>query len=163
MLWYPREQQGDGRHDNPDLYGCLYLAERAEGAVCEALAPFRGSGLLQESMLHRSGRPLYLGAINLSADDRAIDLDDSRILTEEGLRPSLVATRERSVTQVYASRLFRAHEDAVALRWWSTIEASLINLTLFDRAENQLAVEATRRLTLDDPDVQTAAEILGLA
>ena len=32
-LWVPRAFQGDGRHDNPDLYGCLYLADREIAAV----------------------------------------------------------------------------------------------------------------------------------
>ena len=25
-LWFPRIYQGEGRHDNPDRYGCLYLS-----------------------------------------------------------------------------------------------------------------------------------------
>jgi hypothetical protein len=32
-LWIPREYQGKGRHDAPDRYGCLYLAEAAVSAV----------------------------------------------------------------------------------------------------------------------------------
>jgi hypothetical protein len=43
-LWVPREYQGNGRHDAPDRYGCLYLAEVAVSAVAEMLAPFRGTG-----------------------------------------------------------------------------------------------------------------------
>ncbi len=41
-LWFPRIFQGDGRHDNPDVYGCLYLADRAVSCIVEQLAPFRG-------------------------------------------------------------------------------------------------------------------------
>lgn len=41
-LWFPRGFQGEGRHDNPDLYGCLYLADREVSCVVEQLAPFRG-------------------------------------------------------------------------------------------------------------------------
>ena len=36
-LWFPRAFQGDGRHDNPDLYGCLYLAEQPVSSVAEQL------------------------------------------------------------------------------------------------------------------------------
>src|SRR5690606_9135771 len=36
--WVPRAFQGDGRHDNADRYGCLYLAEGALSAVAEQLA-----------------------------------------------------------------------------------------------------------------------------
>ena len=34
----------------------------------------------------------------------------------------------------YAERLFDKHPDALGLRWWSTLESSWINVTLFDRA-----------------------------
>ena len=40
-LWFPREFQGEGRHDNPDLYDCLYLADRAVSCVVEQLARLR--------------------------------------------------------------------------------------------------------------------------
>ena len=43
-LWFPKEFQGEGRHDNPDLYGCLYLADRAVSCVVEQLARFRVVG-----------------------------------------------------------------------------------------------------------------------
>jgi len=40
-LWFPRLFQGDGRHDNPDAYGCLYLADREASCAVEQLARFR--------------------------------------------------------------------------------------------------------------------------
>ena len=55
-LWLAREFQGDGRHDNPERYGCLYLAERPEAAVVEQLARFRGN-VLVPGMLRRRGLP----------------------------------------------------------------------------------------------------------
>ena len=39
-LWFPRVFQGEGRYYNPDLYGCLYLADRAVACVVEQLAVF---------------------------------------------------------------------------------------------------------------------------
>ncbi len=39
-LWFPRPVQGEGRHDNPDLYGCLYLADRPLSAVVEQMPDF---------------------------------------------------------------------------------------------------------------------------
>jgi hypothetical protein len=42
-------QQGAGRHDNPELYGCLYASEESVSAVAEQLAPFRGTGSLLPS------------------------------------------------------------------------------------------------------------------
>jgi len=32
-LWFPHPFQGDGRYDNPDRYGCLYLADRPVAAL----------------------------------------------------------------------------------------------------------------------------------
>jgi hypothetical protein len=161
-LWFPREQQGYGRHDNPDLYGCLYAAEDAVSAVAEPLAAFRGTGALTASMLVRLGRPLALAELELAEEAIADDLDDPKVLTSAGLRPSRVATRTRTVTQQIAADLFRADDDAVGLRWWSTIESSWINWTLFDRATEALTVTEVAELRIDDAVVRDAAALLGL-
>jgi hypothetical protein len=79
-----------------------------------------------------------------------------------GVRPSEVATRTRTVTQAYALRLFGEAPDAVGLRWWSTLEASLINLTLFDRAAPHVSVVDVEQLTVGHTAVVEAAELLGL-
>jgi hypothetical protein len=162
-LWFPRLQQGGGRHDNPDLYGCLYVAEEAVSAVAELLAPFRGTGSLLPSMLVRYGRPLSLAALDLDDGITVIDLDDPSTLLATGLRPSLVATRRRGVTQRQAAEVYEAHPGALGLRWWSTLESSWINWTVFDRAEPSLEVAATEELTIGHPVVHEAAELLGLS
>ncbi|MBS1892299.1 MAG: RES domain-containing protein [Actinobacteria bacterium] len=161
-LWFPRSQQGYGRHDNPDLYGCLYVAEDAVSAVAESLAAFRGTGSLQASMLERQGRPLALAELALADEAIVVDLDDPRVLVDEDLRPSRVATRARRITQRLAADLHRTHPDTVALRWWSTLEATWINLTLFDRAAPALEVKKEAELRIDDPVVRDAAALLGL-
>jgi hypothetical protein len=161
-LWFPRPFQGSGRHDNPELYGCLYVTEEPAAAVAEALAPFRGSGNLSGSMLERGGRSLALAPIDAPDDTSLIDLDEPRVLRAERLRPSVVATRARSRTQEYAARLFAKHEESGGLRWWSTLESSWINVTLFDRAR-RLRAGAAEQLTPEHPAVAEAAELLGLA
>ena len=160
-LWFPRIFQGDGRHDNPDLYGCLYLADRAISGVVEQLARFRGQRL-SPSLLRRRGLPLALGELELADVAHLVDLDDPRILRRERLRPSLVATRHRDVTQPQARRLHERHVEAAGLRWWSSYEALWMNLTLFDRAAAQLRVQSIRALALDDPAVGEAAHFFGL-
>jgi hypothetical protein len=161
-LWFPRPFQGSGRHDNPDRYGCLYVSEDPASAVAEALAPFRGTGELTPAMLERAGQPLALVAIDLPDETRILDLDEPRVLRAERLRPSAVATRRRTVTQEYAARLHEAHENAAGLRWWSTLESSWINVTLFDRAK-RLRAGAAETLTPEHAAVAEAAELLGLA
>jgi hypothetical protein len=161
-LWFPREQQGHGRHDTPDLYGCLYVSEDAVSAVAERLAAFRGTGRLTGSMLTHLGRPLALAELDLPDETIAVDLDDPDVLAAERLRPSRLATRARPVTQRAAADLFEAHPDAVGLRWWSTLEASWINWTLFDRVGADLRLTEVTELRIDDPVVREAAALLGL-
>jgi RES domain len=161
-LWFPRLQQGGGRHDNPDLYGCLYVAEEPVAAVTELLAPFRGTGKLLPSMLVRYEKPLALAAIELEEGATVVDLDDPSTLLATGLRPSQVATRKRAVTQRQAADVYESHLDAVAIRWWSTLESSWINWTLFDRAATALEAGDVGELTAEHPVVLEAADLLGL-
>lgn len=162
-LWVPRAFQGTGRHDAPDRYGCLYLAEEAVSAVAETLAPFRGTGDLRPDLLVRSGRQLALAELELDARALLVDLDDPSVLVAEALRPSIVATGRREATQAYAVRQFERHPDAAGLRWWSTLEASWIHVTLFDRALGTVIVRDVQELAVDDEVVATAALHLGLA
>jgi hypothetical protein len=162
-LWFPRPFQGTGRHDNPARYGCLYVCEPAVSAIAEALAPFRGTGDLHPGMLARMGRPLSLAELELAAGAALVDLDDPAVLSAEALHPSEVATGRRAATQLQAARLFDAHPQASGLRWWSVLEASWINVTLFDRAARSLSVRSVRMLDAEDDDVRAAARFLGLA
>jgi hypothetical protein len=159
-LWVPRAFQGEGRHDNPDLYGCLYLTERPLSCIVEQLARFRGQRL-SPSLLRRRGLPLALAALVVD-EPELIDLDDPAVLRRARLRPSTVATRHRDVTQPQARTLYERHPEAAGLRWWSTYEALWSNVTLFDRAVPRLRVESVRGLTIDDPDVGEAADFFAL-
>ena len=160
-LWFPRPFQGEGRHDNPEVYGCLYLADRPLSCVAEQLAAFRGQ-YLSAAIVRRRGLPLAIAELEL--DDRVmlIDLDDPGVLERERLRPSHVATRNRSVTQPQALALFHRHRSAAGLRWWSSWEALWGNVTLFDRAAASLRVLKVRELTPDDPALIEAADWFGL-
>ena len=160
-LWIPQPLQGDGRHDNPEHFGCLYVSEHAVSPVVEQLAPFRGTSLMP-AMLRQRGLPLALAELHLPDDARLIDLDDPAVLGREGLRPSIVATRRRSMTQPQARVLYERHPDAAGLRWWSAFEALWMNVTIFDRTAAALSLQSVRRLTMKDPVVTEAAEFLGL-
>ncbi len=162
-LWFPRWLQGDGRHDNPDLYGCLYLSEMEVAAVVEQLHWFAPQRRLAAWMLRQSGFPLALASIDVVDTALLVELDDPRVLVAEDLRPSLVATRNRERTQDDAARIFRRHRDGAGIRWWSTFESTWANVTVFDRAVPQLAVRDVRELTVFDPAVRDAAELIGLA
>ena len=160
-LWFPRIFQGDGRHDNRDVYGCLYLSDRAVSCAVEQLAPFRGQRLTA-ALLRRRGLPLALARLELDDRHELIDLDDPAVLKRERLRPSRIATRDRTITQPQALELYRRHAKAVGLRWWSTWEALWLNLTIFDRAAKGLRVLDVVPLTLEHPTLLEAAEFFGL-
>ena len=144
-LWFPREYQGEGRHDNPDAYGCLYLSEREASGVVEQLARFRGQAL-QPELLRRRRLPLAIAAIELRDEAELLDLDDPRELARNRLRPSQIATRAREVTQPQALALFRKHERVTGLRWWSLFESLWVNVTVFDRAARRLRLSELRVL-----------------
>jgi hypothetical protein len=160
-LWFPRVFQGEGRHDNPDLYGCLYLADRAVSCLVEQLARFR-TQRLAPPLLRRRGLPLAVAQLELAEGAELVDLDDPAVLVREHLRPSEVATRRRQITQPAARLLYERHAAAAGLSWWSSHEALWRNVTLFDRAAGQLRVQSLRALAVDDPAVVDAAQFLGL-
>jgi len=160
-LWFPRPYQGEGRHDNPAAYGCLYLSERPLSCVVEQLARFRGQRLTP-ALLRRRGLPLALAELDLPDDVQLVDLDEPAVLRRERLRPSRVATRERGITQPQALALYEKHGEAVGLRWWSTFESQWLNVTLFDRAASALRLVSVQALDVGGDEIAEAAGVLGL-
>lgn len=160
-LWFPRMLQGDGRHDNPSLYGCLYVSQEPVATVVEQLARFAGTDLDADDLERPAGR-LALGTIDVSDEAEVVDLDEPRVLEREGLRPSRVATHDRSITQEQAAALFERHVRAAGVRWWSAFESLWANVTLFDRAEDDLRLEDVYALGVGDDVVAEAADFLGL-
>jgi RES domain len=160
-LYVPRDHQGAGRHDNPDLYGALYLSESPEGAVAELLARFRGVRELEERHLRRFGRPLALATVLLGEGAALVDLDDPRELERRRLRPSQVATRTRQVTQRQAAAIFADERQPAGMRWWSTLESSWIAVTLFDRTLGSAEIVDVHALGLGDEAVREASAFLG--
>jgi hypothetical protein len=84
------------------------------------------------------------------------------VLARKRLRPSQIATRTRSTTQRHAAALFEEDDKLGGLRWWSTLEASWNNVTLFDRATSALKLIDCVPLGLEDTAVVEAAAFLGL-
>jgi hypothetical protein len=160
-LSFPRLYQGEGRHDNPAAYGCLYLSEQPLSCVVEQLARFR-SQRLTPALLRRRGLPLALAELELPDDTELVDLDVPVVLRRERLHPSRVATRQRSITQPQALALHVTHPVAAGLRWWSTFEAQWLNVTLFDRAAPVLRLASVRELDVSDERIVEAADVLGL-
>jgi hypothetical protein len=161
-LWIPRVLQGAGRHDNPQLYGAMYLSEQALAAVAEGIAHLRGQRI-EDADLERGGLRLALLGLEASVEGRLWDLDDPRVLVERELHPSQVATRLRQTTRRWAADLFRVRPRRDGIRWWSTLEASWMHVTLFDRALPCIEpAAAPEPLRVTHPVVRQAAEAVGV-
>ena len=158
----PRSRQGANRHDNPDLYTALYLAREPDGAIAEAIQGFRGRTLTERDLERADGRRLALATLDDREVPPLVDLDDPVVLVARGWRPSQVATRHRATTQSIARTLF--DDGAVGCSWWSALDATWTNVTLFGSRGGRLALEApTEPLTLTHPALIAAARRLGVS
>jgi hypothetical protein len=161
-LHVPRERQGVGRHDSPDLYGALYVSRSAVSAVAVRVQAFRGQTITDADLRLRVGAVLSLAAFEDAALGELVNLDDPAELVARGLRPSRVAARDREATRTIAQGLF--HEGHAGFAWWSTLEASWTNVTLFaERAEGALVLEGQPEpLSVRHPVLRSAAELIGV-
>ena len=156
----PRHFQGGGRHDNPDQYTALYLAREPISAVAERIQGFRGQRLTESMFTRPDGRLDALAEIDDAGWPELVDLDDPLVLAAHELRPSRVATGDRPTTQRLALDLFMT--GAAGLSWWSTLEASWTNLTIFEErlAAASRRIASIEPLSLVHPAVREAAEHL---
>lgn len=161
-LFVPRSVQGSSRHDDPGRYGALYASRTPDSAVAERVQGYRGRVLSDAYLTRPDGRPHALATIDDSALRDLVDLDDPRELARRNLRPSRVATGDRIVTQALARALF--DEGRPGFSWWSTLEASWINVTLFaERAVPLMAiVREPEVLSVRLPVVRRVADRLGI-
>lgn len=161
-LHVPRERQGVGRHDSPDRYGALYVSRSAVSAVAERIQAFRGQTVGDPDLGTRDGAILALAAFDDDALGALVDLDDPVELVARGLRPSRVATRDREATRTIARSLF--DEGHAGFAWWSTLEASWSNVTLFAERAHGLVTLAgePEMLSVRHPVLRSAAETTGV-
>lgn len=161
-LYVPRQAQGRGRHDHPAHYGAIYVSRVPESAVAEQIQDLRGQVLTATNLRLVSGAQYALASLDDGALQGIVDLDDPAELTARALRPSMVATRNRTVTHDIALRIFS--EGAPGFSWWSTLESSWPNVTLFaERVAERLSLAGIPEpLTLRHPAVRSAADAIGV-
>ena len=112
--------------------------------------------------MRRRNLPLAIAEIELADAAELVDLDDPATLRREKLRPSVVATRHREITQLQAATLHAKYPRTAGLRWWSTYESLWMHVTVFDRAAQALRLNAVRVLTLEDSAIVEASERFGM-
>jgi hypothetical protein len=148
--------QTGGRFDLHDTPPVRYLAGTPEHAVAEVIQAFRGTTLAAHHLV-RGGRPLALVPVTVSDPLSLADLDDPAVLTALGTRPSVVAHRDRSVTQGVARAVHAAGHHG--LRWWSAFGGQWDSSAIFlDRVtERRFRWGTPDPLTLAHPAVIDAA------
>lgn len=116
---YVYPDQGSGRWDNPDLYFALYVASSASGAIGESFAHLSTWSQAMLPFPAIDGARRCLGAYSIDDDSHPLlDLDDSKVLLDRGLRPTDVVKRNRPRTQQIAREVFGEGKWS-GLSWWS--------------------------------------------
>jgi len=119
-LYVPVERQGGGRFDNPGHYVALYTATTPQAAVGETFGNL-ASWPSSEITRTKDGRPRCLVTLELRDSAAIADLDNPRVLSKLGLRPTDVVRRNREHTQEVALELWMEREKTGfrGIRWWS--------------------------------------------
>lgn len=161
-LHVPWTLQGGGRHDNPDRYPAFYVSRIRASVVAEHLRRLRGQVVGDRDLRDEGERPYAIAAIDDDALSGVLDLDDPSNLARRQLRPSAMATRHRRVTRRIALGIYE--EGVNGFEWWSTVEGSWINVTLFaNRALDALRLAGDPDvLTTTHPAVREAADAVGV-
>ncbi len=154
---YAPSVQGAGRIDNPGRYRTLYVSDSAAGAVGEA---FGNHATWTDLLL--GGRPDMPGSARALAtfdagEIGALNLDDARALLRRRLRPSVIVSRDRTITQRWALAAFE-EKRWTGLRWWSRHEPQWGSFGLW--STTALRVRDVTRLDRDHPAVREASAIL---
>lgn len=156
--YVPASAQGSGRLDNPELYPVVYLSASPAGAVAERFAvlpQWRGSMLdviveMRQLRFALAGFDLRRGTV--------LDLDDPRALLDRALPPSRVVTRERSVTRMWARKIYEERAWA-GVSWWSRLDARWTCCGIWTPGALRPAGDP-EPLTMDHPAVIEAAAVL---
>ncbi|MBY6366918.1 RES family NAD+ phosphorylase [Rhodococcoides corynebacterioides] len=115
--------QGYGRVDNAGIYDVWYLSRTEAGAVGEVFARYTEWQEVMFDFRAIAGARYALHTYSVHDDCKIIDLDDAQALVDVGLRPTQVVTRNRTVTQRWAQKLYNQTTmtgmawDGV--QWWS--------------------------------------------
>lgn len=156
----PRERQGSGRHDIPAKDGVIYCSKSPVSAIAELLQGFRGSTITNKVFSCPDGKVRALIRIAIGKDVNLIDLNDPKTLLKLKWKPSQVASMQRAITQNISRLLFDKGVDGFT--WWSILEASWVNATLFQSRIVKYINVVGQVITLETklPEVVEAAKIL---
>lgn len=140
----------------------LYAGDTVEGAVAETFGRFDvWDAAVIEARPARGDLPnsLYAVATYEVAEARPLcNLDDAAELQRRSLRPSRVVTRDRSITQRWATEIFSSAHFA-GVSWWSCYEPGWRSIGIWDLSAVTL-LEPPRVLRVRDAVVAEAARTI---
>lgn len=140
----------------------LYAGDTIVGSIAEAFGRFDSwDAAVIEAAPARGDVPnsRYALATYEIADGRPVcDLDDAAELQAHGLRPSRVVTRDRRVTQAWATNIYESRRFA-GVSWWSYYEPDWRSIGIWDLGAVTIT-EPPRLLRLGDAAVAEAARAI---
>jgi hypothetical protein len=131
-LYVDAASQGRGRWDNPNLYRTMYLSLLAEAAIGETFGNLVRWSPRMLDFPALAGSVRSLGTFEFDEETHPLlDLDDSGVLSQRGIRPTHVVIRNRPRTQqiaaaIYAERLWSG------IQWWSYHRPQWTAIALWD-------------------------------
>lgn len=161
-LYVPPSRKGRIDALPPFAYSVFYAASAAECAVAERFGAF---DVWDRAVVEAApATPLLaksrfaIAAYKLPALLELCDLDDAPMLVRQHVRPSQVVTRDRSVTQAWATRI-HAREPYAGISWWSYYEPRWQSIGIW--AHDRVALASPPEiLTASDPRVRAAAQAI---
>ena len=126
-----KSMQGVGRHDIPDKTAVIYCSQSSVSAIAEVIQGFRGITLGDGDFKVPQNKMRALCHFVLDDNISLIELNDPIELNKRQLKPSQVVSSNRKVTQNISRSLF--DENISGFTWWSTLNSSWENVTLFKK------------------------------
>ncbi len=160
-LYVPKDYQGDGRHDIKED-AIYYCSKEAISAIAEGIKDYRNLSINDDDFRRPNKSRLALAKLALDDKAKLIDFTDANQLVKFNMKPANIATHEREITQALSNSVYNM--GAGGFVWWSTLEATWSNVTLFaSRVKNKIKIaDNIEPLNVKMKLVREAAKLLGI-
>ena len=144
-VYIPRDKQGRGRHDIPQIDGIFYCSLSSHSAMAEQLYDFMNIKINDSIFNLSNGWTQALAEIEMEDNIKLADLNDSKLLVKYDIKPSEIITSDIEITQRIA-KLF--HEEKYdGIKWFSSIESCWTNVSLFASRTHGILKKSVKAIT----------------
>jgi RES domain len=143
------------RISNPELHDEMYLSNTPAAALGEAFGRF---DTWTEAIFTQMGKSFALATFEMPDGAAICDLDDAGRLLAYELSPSEVVARDRSVTKIWAARIYQS-KKWLGIAWWSRYNSRWRSVGLWSRRQLRLR-GGPEVLSTEHSAVQEAAALL---